>query len=139
MLLMLTQFSTLASIIKLILLLIVFIGLLIAAHYFTKWYAKSGHLTSNSSNIAIIESRQVSPGKNIVIAKIGEKYVSFLMMKDNAIFLTDLNQDELSIEEKENTQMSFKDVFQNMKVMPGADNRKEKKFGNMFRGFNKKN
>lgn len=98
MFLILSEISTFSSIIKLVLLLLLFFVLLFVAHLFTKWYAKSGYINTKSSNIDIVETHQVAPGKNLVIAKIGEKYVSFLMMKENAIFLTELTEDELELD-----------------------------------------
>ena len=95
MLLILSEISTLSSVFKLILLLVVFFILLYGAHLFTKWYAKSGIVNARSSNISVIESQQISPGKSIIIAKIGNRYVSFVLFKENAVFLTELNEEEL--------------------------------------------
>ena len=128
MLLILSGISTLASAFKLIVLLIVFFALLYGAHLFTKWYAKSNYMNIKSANISVIESRQVAPGKNIVIAKIGEKYVSFLLLKDNAVFLTELQEEELTLHNSEVQQMggvSFRDVLK--KVKRGNDTNYENK------------
>lgn len=111
MLLILSEFSTFASAFKLLLLLVVFFILLYAAHLFTKWYAKSNFVNARSSNISIIESQQISPGKTIVIAKVGEKYVSFLMMKENAVFLTDLTEEELIFSAPKEQNMSFSEAL----------------------------
>lgn len=117
----LTEMSTFASVFKLILLLVLFFILLYGAHLFTKWYAKSGYVNAKSSNIQIIETQQVVPGKSIVIAKVGEKYLSFLLMKENAIFLTELSKDELSFDQviqktdPSKMTMNFTDVFQKVK------------------------
>lgn len=124
MFLILSEISTFSSIIKLVLLLLVFFALLYGAHIFTKWYAKSGYINSKSSNIKIVETQQIAPGKNIVIAKVGEKYVSFLMMKENAILLTELSEDELDLDTQiEKAQMpkapnmTFSDMMKKVKNM----------------------
>lgn len=116
MLILLTEFSTTASVLKLIVLLVVFILILAASYYFTKWYAKSGFIKKQSNNISIVETYQISPGKCIYIAKIGDKYVSFLMSKDNIVKLTELNEGDLSFPEtdEEVKDVSFKDVFSKM-------------------------
>ncbi len=116
MLILLTGFSTIASVFKLIFLLIVFILILAASQYFTRWYAKSGLIRKQSGNISIIETYQVAPGKNIYIAKIGDKYVSFMVSKDNIVKLTELDEDELAFHEVEQNikETSFKDVFSKM-------------------------
>ncbi len=121
MFLVLTEMSTFTSIIKLFLLLVLFFVLLYGAHLFTKWYAKSGYVNAKSSNIQIIETQQVVPGKSIVIVKVGEKYIAFLLMKDNAVFLTELSKDELSFDQViqktdvSKMAMNFTDVFQKVK------------------------
>ena len=117
MLLILSGMSTLASAFKLILLLIVFIALLFGAHFFTKWYAKSGFVNPKSSNIKIIESQQLAPGKSIVIAKVGGKYVSFVLFKENAEFLVELDEEDLVFQDEISgmQNMSFGDIFKNVK------------------------
>ncbi len=125
MLLILSEFSTLASAFKLILLLVVFFILLYAAHLFTKWYAKSNFVNAKSSNISIIESQQVSPGKSIVIAKVGEKYVSFLMMKENAVFLTELEKEEITFSPPKEQNISFSEALKKVA------NAKKKNNGNI--------
>ena len=115
MFLVLTEMSTFTSIIKLFLLLVLFFVLLYGAHLFTKWYAKSGYVNAKSSNIQIIETQQVVP------VKVGEKYIAFLLMKDNAVFLTELSKDELSFNQViqktdvSKMTMNFTDVFQKVK------------------------
>ena len=117
MLLILSGMSTLASAFKLVLLLIVFFALLFGAHLFTKWYAKSGFVNPKSSNIKVIEAQQLAPGKSIVIAKVGGKYVSFVLFKENATFLTELEEEDLIFQDETSTvqNMSFVDVFKKVK------------------------
>lgn len=115
MLLILSEISTLSSVFKLILLLVVFFILLYGAHLFTKWYAKSGIVNARSSNISVIESQQISPGKNIVIAKIGNRYVSFVLFKENAAFLTELNEEELVLQSEDMKNTSFSEILKKAK------------------------
>lgn len=108
--------STLASVFKLLLLLILFFALLVAAHFFTKWYAKSGYVRAKTANISVIESQQLAPGKNIIIAKIGGKYVSFILLKDNAVFLTELKEEELEFPNpNEGSNVSFSELLKKVK------------------------
>ncbi len=115
MLVVLSEFSTLASIIKLVALLIVFVLLLFAAHLFTKWYARSTYGNSRTKNIRIVESQQLSPGKNIVIVQIGKKYVSYIQSKDTISVLTELEEDDLDLSPQEIRETSFRDVLKNAK------------------------
>lgn len=108
-----SEFSAFSDILRLILLLIIFVALLFGAHFFTKWYGRSGLLHAKTKNIEILESQQLAPGKNIMIARIGRKYVSFLVFKEHATMLAELCEDELDLQKKEETEMiSFKDIFQ---------------------------
>lgn len=123
MLLILSEFSTFASAFKLILLLVLFFVLLLGAHLVAKWYAKSGYTNQKTSNIKIIESQQIAPGKNIVIAKIGGKYVSFVLFKESAEFLTELDEEELMIPETKQMQtISFADALKKVKRDKERDN-----------------
>lgn len=114
MLLLLAKFSTLASIFKLILLFLVFIGILFAASWFTRWYAGSAVVKNRNSNIKIVESFPLGQGKMIYIAKIGEKYISFAATKDQVTVLTELTEDQLEIQPVEIPTGSFKEVFSKM-------------------------
>ena len=116
---LLSEFSAFSDILRLILLLIIFVALLFGAHFFTKWYGKSGLIHARTKNIEILESQQLSPGKNIIIAKIGSKYVSFLAGKEHATVLTELSESELDLEKTEETaQVSFRDILQKVSKKP---------------------
>ncbi len=115
-----SDMSTLASIIKLIVLLLFFVALLFGAHFFTKWFAKNTMSSGRTSNIQIIESKQIVPGKSIVIARVGKKIVSFVLTKEQASMLTELEESDLIIEEKTEAQsISFKEVLQHFKKNEG--------------------
>ena len=91
MLLMLSEISTFSSVFKLFLLLIVFFILLYGAHVFTKWYAKSGIVNARSSNI------------------------SFVLFKENAVFLTELSEEELVFQSEEMKNTSFSEILKKAK------------------------
>lgn len=112
MLLLTSEFSTLASIIKFIFLLIVFIGLLFAASWFTRWYAGSTMQKQKFHNISVVESYPFGPGRTIFILKIGTKYVAVASAKDRITVLTELTEEELDLEPQEILkQGSFSDMF----------------------------
>ncbi|MDO4166460.1 MAG: flagellar biosynthetic protein FliO [Eubacteriales bacterium] len=112
MLLLTSGFSTLASLFKLILLLIVFIGLLFAASWFTRWYANASMSKQNNHNIQVMESYAFGPGKTICIVKIGTKYVAVAVTKEKITVLTELTEEELDLQPQEFLkQGSFGDMF----------------------------
>lgn len=111
---LITEFSTAAGIFRFIILFIIFIAVLVAAFYFTKWYANSGLIKKGNGNIKIIESYQLAPGKILYIVKIGSKFVSIMTSKDNIVKLTELSGDEIELQETELNNTSFKDVMGQM-------------------------
>lgn len=112
---LITKYSTFAGIFKLIFLIIVFVIILVLSYMVTKWYANSRLVRNRTSNISVIETFQISPGKTISIVKIGDRYVAIAQFKDNIVKLTELNEDELDFAEKpEISDASFKDVFSSM-------------------------
>ena len=72
------------------------------------------------SNIQIIETQQVVPEVKVVIIKVGEKYIAFLLMKTMR-FLTELSKDELSFNQVIQRRtflkqiLDFTDVFSKVK------------------------
>ena len=111
---LITEFSAAAGIFRLIALFIVFIAVIVAAFYFTKWYASSGLVKKGYGNIKIIESYQLAPGKIVYIVKIGSKFVSIMTSKDNIVKLAELSEDEIEFQEIELNNTSFKDVMGQM-------------------------
>jgi flagellar protein FliO/FliZ len=102
--------STLASFFKLVMLLIVFILILVASYYCTKWYAKSGLLKNPSSNIQVLESFSLGQGRQICIVQIGDKCLAIAICKEQITFLTELDRDSL-MEKPVVQEGSFQDIF----------------------------
>ncbi len=110
----LTEFSSSAGILKFIALLIVFIGVLFLAYWFTRWYAKSGVVGRGAGNVRVVESCQPAPGKNIFIIKVGGRFVAVMTSKDNMIKLAELSEDELVFSGPGTDPPAFKDVMADM-------------------------
>lgn len=116
---LLTGFSAAAGIFRFIVLFLVFIGVLVAAFYFTRWYAKSGLVKRGPGNIQVVETYQFAPGKVIYIVKIGSRFVSIMTSKDNIVKLMELSEDEIKLVETQPVgtgtgETSFKEVMGNM-------------------------
>lgn len=116
MLLLTSGFSTLASIFKLIFLLIVFIALLFAASWFTRWYAGSTAMKQKNHNISVVEQHPFGPGKMLYIVKIGTKYVAVAAAKESVTVLAELTEEELDLPSQVHpmdpaNQGNFRDVF----------------------------
>ena len=111
----------LSNTIQLIVILIIFILVLIATYFTTKWIGKSGTIQANSPNIRVKETFKIAPNRYIQIIELGDKYYAIGVSKDNITFLTELSEEQLDLTpvEAHSGSGSFKDFFEKI--------RKEKK------------
>lgn len=119
MVLLVQQYSTLSNVLRLIALLIVFILILVAVYYTTKWLAKTGMIQPGTSNISVIETCRLAQNKGIQIVKIGERYFAIALGKDEVTFISELKEEELQLTKELREPDSFKEilgkVFENKK------------------------
>ncbi len=110
-----TGISRIESLINLFGVLIIFLLVLVAAYYTSKWIGKAKFLQQNNNNIQVIETFRLNQSKYIQIVKIGSKYVALGISKEHIEVLTELTEDEinLSIPEQNTTDLNvdFKDVL----------------------------
>jgi flagellar protein FliO/FliZ len=102
--------STLASFFKLVMLLVVFILILVASYYSTRWYAKSGLMKNQSPNIQILETFSLGQGRQVCIMQLGDKCVAVALSKDNITFLAEIDRDSL-IQQTPVERGSFQEIF----------------------------
>lgn len=105
--------STLESVIQLIGIIVVFIIILIATYFTTRWLGASGFSGGRSKNFKVVETYKIAQNKYLQILKIGDKYVVISVCKDRIQYLTELNADSLIMEEDAGGQgqISFKEVM----------------------------
>ena len=90
--------------------LIIFILVLAATFYVTKWIANYQKGAERGKNIEVIETFRISNNKYIQIVRIGNRYVSIAVTNDHITNLGDVSFDELVLEESFNKNVSLKDV-----------------------------
>ena len=106
-----------SSIWQLFIVVVVFVLILFATYYVTKWIAKSGYVQTQSKNISVVETFKVAPNKYIQIIKLGNKYYSIGVSKENITFLTELTEEQLDFTKADvKPNIDFKDVLN--KVLP---------------------
>ncbi len=107
----------LSNIIQLVVVLIVFVLILIATYYATKWIGKSGAIQSHAKNITVCETFKIAPNKYIQIVKLGTGYYAIGVSKDQITFLTALSEEQLDLTSTPTTAgtLSFKDVISRVK------------------------
>ncbi|MBP3813413.1 MAG: flagellar biosynthetic protein FliO [Butyrivibrio sp.] len=104
------------SYLQLIVMLIIFIGVLAATYFFTRWMADFQKDKTAIGNIEIIETARISSTKYIQIVRIGQKYMAIAVSKDEVTNLGEVSREELIFKE-ENPQdnISFKDILEKIK------------------------
>ena len=104
------------SYIQFISVLIIFIGVLAATLYVTKWIANYQKGTASGKNIEIIDTCKIATNKYIQIVRIGERYVSIAVSGDRVINLGDVSLDELVLDaDTPSENLNFKDILDKIK------------------------
>ncbi len=105
--------------------LIIFVVVLAATYYVTKWIANYQKGTESGKNIEIIETCRIANNKYIQIVRIGERYVSVGVTNDNITNLGDVEPSEIVRDSQGMGNMSFKDVLEKFKGEKKVSNDKQ--------------
>lgn len=102
------------NILQLLAVIVIFVIILFATYYVTKWIAKSGVMQSRAKNIKVIETFKIAPNKYIQIIRLGSKYCAIGISKENISFLVDLEEGQLDLSGMSNQeqQASFQELLQ---------------------------
>lgn len=102
-----------SNLLQLLALIIVFVIVLAATYYITKWIAKSGMMQSQSKNIKVKETFKIATGKYIQIIQLGTKYYAIGVTKEEITFLTPLDEEQLDLNPivVSNHKKSFTEIF----------------------------
>lgn len=73
------------------------------------------NVMNKKSNIRVIEVYRLSNNKLIEIVKIGEKYLAIAVGKDEVTLLTELDADEIVMQEASMEPINFKRILDKMK------------------------
>ena len=97
-------------------LLIVFVAVLAATYFFTKWMAGYQKNKTSTGNIEVIETARISTTKYIQIVRIGGRYVAIGVGKDEITNLGDVSEEELVFKEvNPSDNISFKEILDKFK------------------------
>lgn len=104
-----------ANVLQLVAVIIVFILVLAATYFTTRFIGKSGMVQSHSKNIEVFETFKIAQNKYIQIIKLGSKYYAIGISKENVNFLTELSDEQLVFSETgEVQQIAFKDIMEKL-------------------------
>ncbi|MDF2800160.1 MAG: hypothetical protein K0S61_63 [Anaerocolumna sp.] len=100
------------NIIQLVGLFIVFILILVVTYYTTRFVGGVKMGVTKSSNFKVLETYRLSQTKYLQLIQIGTKYFVIAVSKDNVNFLTELNENDIFIADKNATPNgNFKDII----------------------------
>ncbi|MCI9645901.1 MAG: flagellar biosynthetic protein FliO [Lachnospiraceae bacterium] len=118
----LTILSGLASVFRLIGVLLVFLFVLAVTYATTKWIAHYQQGIAANRNIQVIETFRITNNKFIQIIQVGERYLVISVCKDTINILTEITEDELvwkpSNEEegdRSGINSNFQEILENLK------------------------
>ena len=118
----LTILSGLASVFRLIGVLLVFLFVLAVTYATTKWIAHYQQGIAANRNIQVIETFRITNNKFIQIIHVGERYRVISVCKDTITILTEITEDELvwkpSNEEegdRSGINSNFQEILENLK------------------------
>ncbi len=120
MLLAITGSSALESGIQLLGVVLIFVFVLAATYFTTKWIANYQRTTTKNRNIRIIETCRLTSNKYIQIVQVGEKYLAIAVAKDQITVLAELSEDEIidfSAEYENNQKDSFSKILEKVKEL----------------------
>ena len=95
--------------------LIIFIAVLAATYYVTKWIANYQKGAESGRNIDIIETCRISATKYVQIIRIGERYVAIGVSKDEITNLGDVPAEDIQLNTEIKENRSFKEVLEKIK------------------------
>jgi flagellar protein FliO/FliZ len=103
----------LSNVIQLVVIVVVFILVLVATYFTTRWIGKTGAIQTQSPNIHVKETFKIAPNRYIQIIELGDQYYAIGVSKDNITFLTALSKDQLDLTpvDKVHGAVSFKDMM----------------------------
>ena len=99
-----------SDIAQLLTMVIVFVVVLAASVWVTKWIGNYQKNQYASGNIEVIESTRVAPNKWVEIVRVGDKYKILAVCKDTVTYLGDIDESELKRGET-SEKKSFSDVL----------------------------
>lgn len=95
--------------------LIAFVFVMILTYFVTRFVAKYQRQLGTTNNFQIIETYRLSNTKCLELLRVGRKYVVLCVCKDTVTYITELEEEEIVLEGNGDTQISFKNIFENMK------------------------
>ena len=113
----------LESVVQLITSLLIFIFVLFACFWTSRFIAKYQKQAMNSGNMEVIEATRIAPNKYLQIVRVGERYFVIAIGKDNVNFIAQLDAEDLQLKKSED----MREVYPDFKaILEKAKNSRKK-------------
>lgn len=97
---------------QLIAILVVFVVVLLATAFTTKWIANYQKQQNIGNNIELLDATRLGNNKYIQIVRVADRYIALAVCKDTVTVLCEINEEQL---QKETVQgQNFKELFDKM-------------------------
>lgn len=120
-----TWSKTLENVFQLIGLIIIFILILLAAYFTSKFVGNTNMTNLKNPNIKIIETYKIAPNRFLQIVEISGKYIVIGVSKDHIEYITELEADKVIKDDGEIKPVNFRDVLETIKTKKN-NNKKSK-------------
>ena len=110
--------GTIGNILQLIGLIIVFILILCATYYTSRWIGKSSFTQQRAANIQVVETFRLSQTKYIQIIRAGTgRYFVIAVSTENITYIAELKEEDIILrDESQNAEkVSFSDIMKKLK------------------------
>ena len=119
---LLTRVSTTDSYLQFITVLILFVFVLGITYATTRWIAGYQKNKMISGNLEVMETLRIANNKYVQIVRAGSKYLVIAIGKDEIHMLSELSEEEITVWEKQPTELDFGSIMDKIKKQNGKDN-----------------
>lgn len=118
--------NTVDNFLQFIAVIFIFVAILVAAYFVTRWIGTAGMSQYQNKNIRIIEGCRVGQNKMVQIVKVGNKYFVLGIGKDEISCLGEVKEEDLAITEDEIKPLpEFKEILAKVKEKVPTKKNKE--------------
>lgn len=118
--------NTVDNFMHFIVVIFIFVAILVAAYFVTRWIGTVGMSQYRNRNIRVIEGCRVGQNKMVQIVKVGNKYFVLGIGKDEISCLGEVKEADLAIAEDEIKPLpEFKDILAKVKEKIPTNKNKE--------------
>ncbi len=108
-------FQSSGSVGELIVLIIIFILVVVACYYITRFVGSKQLKQMKNSNFTVIDTYRVTANKFLQLVRMGEKYIVISVTKDSITVITELSKEEVILPESKSGQdKSFTSILSEM-------------------------